>query len=52
MTLKTLPEFCIFDFNMLNKNAFQSKAHSRLPIETQTLTILPWNDLDLEVTLI
>ena len=34
-----------------NKNAFQSKATFRLPIESQTLKIWPWNDLDLGMTL-
>ena len=35
----------------INKNAFQSKAHLPLGIESQTLTIWPWNDSHLDMTL-
>ena len=35
-----------------NKNVFQLKPSSRFPTESRTLTIRPYNDFDLEMTLI
>ena len=50
--LQDLPQIQGDVHNILIRMPFSRRPTSRLPIESQTLTIWPWNDLDLGMTLI